>query len=60
MEEIANLLRRSIETTASKGQCKPTIHEINDAQAVIAIKYAKENGIWFDDLYEFVSPLLLS
>ncbi len=62
MEKIAHKLRESIEAAERKrkGQTPLTRHEKEDIEKFAALNYAKENGIWIENLYSLGRPTKVS
>lgn len=58
-KSIADRLKQGIEAVAKKRKKHKTIfshHEQEDIEKRIAFDYAKENGMWIDDLYSIGKP----
>jgi|GEM_PF-309907 len=58
IEEVSVFIRRCIETTREEQQGLLSRHEQEDVEKRAAFDYAKENGLWIDDLYSLGIPLL--
>jgi len=55
MEEVSNRIKRGFETIGEKLQ-ELSDHEKQDLEKKIVLTYAKEKGLWIEDLYTLGSP----